>query len=405
MKTELITINTHLLRGQALNTNASFLAKELIALGIPVQQSVMLESDTEDLKQALRFAEERADLIILSGDLGSDGNAIAKMTLFDHLNIPLVIDQDADNDLLKDAIPLKNDTGLATGFFCSKNEKTYILLPESFDELKPMFIEKVRPLIIEKLLNNRKVITQIYSLYGLTLSEINEQLADLISYDGNPFVGVYDQNDETHIQITAQAHSEIEAKRLTNQVAEEVKKRVGDYIFGEDGTSLASVVKSLLRGHHKQITAAESLTGGSFLNVISEESKASEIFEGGIIAYSNDVKNNVLKVTPKTIDQYGVVSSQCAIEMAVNSMDMFDADISISLTGAAGPTSLEEKNPGTVWIGLAQKGKEPFAKKFHFAYNRDRNRWHAVLSALNLVCLALLEKPIDDIVFYDKNAK
>ena len=402
MKTEIITMNTHLLRGQTLNTNVAFLAKELLALGIPVQQSVMLRNDSEDLKRALRLAEERAELIILSGGLSPDEEAIMKKTLSEHLAIPLVVDQDADFGLSEDQqvqpLILKN----ATGFFCSQNKKTYILLPGAFDELKPMFIEEARPLIIEKLLNNRKINTQIYSLYGLTLSEINEQLADLITYDGNPFIGVYDEKDETHIQITAQAHSEQEAKNLTNQVAQEVKKRVGDYIFGENGTHLASVVKSLLRDQNKKITAAESLTGGSFLNVISEEAKASEIFEGGIVTYSNDIKNNVLKVAQKTIDQYGVVSPQCAIEMAENSMNMFNADISISLTGAAGPASLEGERSGTVWIGLAQKGQEPFAKQFHFDYNRDRNRWNAVLSALNLARLVLLEKPIDDIVFYNK---
>lgn len=420
MKAEIITINSHLLRGQTLNTNVAFLTRELISLGIPVQQSVMLRSHKEDLLQTLRAAEDRADLIILSGGLGPDEDDITKTTISEYLNIPLVLDNATEDRIisyhqnsnfpmpkynqlqamiLMDSIPLKNVTGLAAGFFYSNNEKTYILLPGPFDELEPMFIENTRPLIIDKLLNKQIVNTQLYSLYGLTLSEINDKLTDLITYDGNPFVGIYYEKDEAQIQITARAHSEKEVADLINPVAEEVQDRVGEYIFGESGTRLASVVKNLLKEQDKKITAAESLTGGSFLSVISEESEASEIFEGGIVTYSNHIKNNVLQVTQETIEQYGVVSSQCAIEMAENSLEMFDADISISLTGAAGPASLEGEIPGTVWIGLAQKGQKTFAKKFHFGYQRERNRRNSVLTALNLVRLALLDKPIDHQVF------
>lgn len=420
MKTEIITMNSHLLRGQTLNTDVAFLARELTSLGLPVQQSVMLQNRPEDLKQALRLAEERADLIILVGGLGPDENDITKTTVSEHLNIPLALDnatedriisyhQNSDlpipkyNQLqamiLMDSIPLHNVTGLAVGCFFQDKEKTYILLPGPFDELKPMFLENTRPLIIEKLLTNQIVNTQILSLYGLTLSEINEKIDDLITYDGNPFVGVYYEKDEAQIQLTARAHSEKEAKNLMDAVVKDIYARVGEYIFGEKATRLASVVKNLLKEQGKKITAAESLTGGSFLSAISEESGASEILEGGIVTYSNHIKHNVLKVSEETIDQYGVVSSQCAIEMAENSMKMFEADISISLTGAAGPASLEGEIPGTVWIGLAQKGEKTFAKKFHFAYKRDRNRKNAVLSALNLVRLALLEEPIDNQVF------
>lgn len=420
MKAEIITINSHLLRGQTLNTNVAFLTRELVSLGIPVQQSSMIHNDAKHLKQALQSAKKRADLIILSGGLGPDKNDITKTTISEHLNIPLVLNNETEDRIisyhqnsdlpmpknnqlqamiLMDSIPLKNGTGLAVGFFFNKNGKTYILLPGPFDELQPMFIENTRPLIIDKLLKNQLVKNQIYSLYGLTLSEINDKLTDLITYDGNPFVGVYYEKDEAQIQITARANSEKEAESLIKPVAKEVKDRMGEYIFGENDTRLAAVVKNLLKEQDKKITAAESLTGGSFLSVISAEAEASEIFEGGIVTYSNHIKNNVLKVKQETIDQYGVVSAQCAIEMAENSMNMFEADIGVSLTGVAGPASLEGEIPGTVWIGLAQKGRETFAKKFHFGYKRDRNRHHSVQSALNLVRLALLEKPINEQVF------
>lgn len=421
MKAEIITINSHLLRGQALNTNVAFLTRELTSMGILVEQSVMLHNRSEDLKQTLRSAEDRADLVILVGGLGPDADDITKTTISEYLDVPLALDNETEDRIisyhqnsdftmpeynqlqamvLMDSIPIQNVTGLAVGCFYQNEEKTYILLPGPVDELKPMFIENTRPLIIDKLLNNQQVKTQIYSLYGLTFTEINEKLGDLLTFDGNPFVGVYDAHDEAQIQLTVRADTEKKADRLIDEVSAKVKARLGDSIYSEKDIRLAAVVKKLLNEQDKKITAAESLTGGSFLSVISEESEASEIFEGGIVTYSNAIKNNVLKVTDETIDKHGVVSAQCAIEMAENSMRMFDADLSVSLTGVAGPASLEGEIPGTVWIGLAQKGQEPFAKKFHFAYKRDRNRRHSVLSALNLVRLALLDEPIDDQVFF-----
>lgn len=423
MKAEIITVSSHLLRGQALNTNVAFLTRELIAMGIPIQQSVMLKDDSNDLKQALEMAEKRSELIIITGGLGPDEDDITKTTISEYLDIPLALDNETEDRIisyhqnsdltmpeynqlqamiLMDAIPLENVTGLAAGFFYTNEKHTYILLPGPFDELEPMFIENTRPLIIEKLLNDPVIETKIYSLYGLTLAQVNEKLDDIVTYDENPFVGIYYENDEAEIQITSKADSEKEAKKMIDEVAKQVKDRVGEYIYGKDEGRLAHVVKRLLKEQGKKITAAESLTGGSFLDVISGEPESSEIFEGGIVTYSETIKNNVLKVTKETLDKHGVVSPQCAIEMAEKSMKMFDADMSVSLTGVAGPSSLDGEIPGTVWIGLAQEGKETFAKKFHFGYKRERNRKNAVLSALNLARLALLDEPITDQVFFDE---
>lgn len=164
-------------------------------------------------------------------------------------------------------------------------------------------------------------------------------------------------------------------------------------------------VKKLLKHQGKKITVAESLTGGAFLKAISDEAGASDIFEGGIVSYSNAVKHQVLGVRQLTIDRFGVVSAQCAIEMAEKSMIMFESDISISLTGVAGPDSLEGEQAGTVWIGLAQKGKEAFAKKFHFNSTREGNRNASVQSALTLVQLLLLEEAIENKVYFNEKEK
>ena len=426
MKAEIIAINSHLLRGQVVNENACFLAQELTPLGISVDRSVMLKEDTEDLKEALELAEKRSDLIVITGGLGPGKNDITKKTLSEYLNVPLVLDNETQNRIisyhqnsgltmpeynqlqamiLMNSTLLENVTGLAAGFLYTQENTTYILLPGPFDELKPMFLEKAYPLIVKEVLNQPIIKTKKYSVYGLTLSQLNDRLDSLIQYEKNPFVGIYFEKDEAKIQITARASTEDKAEKLLNETAKKVKECIGDYIYGEDEKHLTHIVKQLLKEQGKTITAAESLTGGSFLDVISSEPESSEIFEGGIVTYSEQIKHHVLKVSTETLEKHGVVSAQCAIEMAENARQLFNADLAISLTGVAGPSSLEGELPGTVWIGLAQKGKETFAKKFHFGYKRDRNRRNSVLSALNMTRLALLEKPIKDQVFLETKEK
>lgn len=422
MEAEIITVNTDLLRGQALDENTAFITRELTALGISVNHTTGIHSQKETLEEALATAEKRSNLIFIIGGLGPDENDITKLTISEYLDIDLVLDDETEDRIityhqnadfpmpknnqlqamiLKYSIPIRNITGLAAGFFYSNEEHTYILLPGPFDECQPMFVEHARPLIIEKVLNNPIVKTKKLSLYGLTLSQLNDHLNNVLDYEGNPFVGVYFDQDEAEIHITARAETEDKANQMLEEAASKVHDLVGEYIYGENEDRLSLVVKRLLDEQGKTITAAESLTGGSFLSVISGAPGSSDIFEGGIVTYSENIKNSALKVTKKTIEEHGVVSAQCAIEMAEKSMKMFEADVGVSLTGVAGPTSLEGEIPGTVWIGLAQEGKETFAKRFHFGYKRERNRRNSVLAALNLVRLALLGEPIENKVFFD----
>lgn len=190
MKAEIITISSQLLRGQTLNPGVPFITRELISLGISVQQSVLLRDNADDLKRALKMEKKRSDLIVIIGDLDQDKNE--------------------------------------TGFLHQNKGIASVSLPESFDKLKAIFLESTRPLIIKNLLNDAVIETQVYSLYGLTLTQIHEQLSHLITDVGNPFVGIYDEEDEVEIQITAKADSVKEAKAMLRVVTKEVKNRVAN---------------------------------------------------------------------------------------------------------------------------------------------------------------------------------
>jgi len=422
MNAEIIFVSSELLRGQRVNKNAQFLTRQLITLGIPVYQSRVVGNFKDQLKEAVKEARKRSDILFIVGGLGPNDDDITKETISEYLDIPLVLDRETQDQMityhknadftmpennqkqalvLQDSTPLKNVTGLAAGMFYQKGDQSYFLLPRPMDEMEPLFEENVRPLIIEKLLKNISVETQKVRLFGTNLAQARAKLKDMIQYQESPFVSIYPDGDEIEIQITARAKTEKEAIQTVEKVKNTVEKRLGDFVYGYGNDLLPDVMKRLLRENNMTITAAESLTGGELLSTFSSKLEASKIFSGGIVTYHTEIKQSVLNVSKNTIDTFGVVSSQCAIEMAEKSRVMFGADIAVSLTGVAGPYSLEGEIPGTVWIGIAQKGETSFAKLYHFAYKRNTNRRLSVLSAINLVRLILENKPIYDKIFMD----
>lgn len=426
MKAELISINKDLLNGKVEDKNMSFLAKELTSLGIDVMKSTFVKDSPETLKQTLQQSEEYADVIVLVGGLGPDEDDITKQTLSEYLDLPLVLDQPTEDKIitfhknsnfvmpdsnqlqaliLQDSLPIRNVTGLAVGLFLTKNNRTYILLPGPFDELQPTYLEHAKPLIIEKLLNNAYIETRILRLFGLSEVQLTQKLDDYLNSNQLPLVRFYPIGEELEIQISIIDEDKTKAIEKADLLKDEVFELVKGYVFSEKSQTLLATVKEMLKEKDLKITAAESLTGGELLSALSSLSEASEIFEGGMVTYSEEVKNQNLGVTKKTIEEFGVVSSQCAIEMAEKVMQKFNADIGVSLTGVAGPSSLEGEIPGTVWIGIAKEGMDTFAKKYHFAYKRNRNRSLSVHTALDLVRKVLLDEQLEDRVFMDETTK
>lgn len=420
MKAEIISVSNDLLNGRTRDQNVAFLTRRLTHLGIPVHQSVFVEDDEEVLLEAIKQAEARADLIVMVGGLGPDENDITKQVLSEYLDVPLVLDQISEDKIityhknsnfpmpdsnqlqamvLLESTPIRNETGLATGMFYQTEEKAYLLLPGPFDELKPTYEQTVQPLIKEELLKEASIETRILRIFGLSETELIEQMEEYIAYRDFPMVGVYEMGDELEIEISTKAENKENAVKEADELSESIKNRVGKYVFSEKSQTMIQTVRNLLVEEGFTVTAAESLTGGEFLSAFSSLEGASEVLTGGMVTYSTEVKNNVLGVSKEITDEYGVVSAQCAIEMAEKARETFKTDLSVSLTGVAGPTSLEGEIPGTVWIGVAKEGMECFAKKYHFAYKRNKNRSLSVLAAMNLIRLVLLGEDIEGIVY------
>ena len=415
MKAEIISISTDILQGKSQDQNVMFLAKELTSLGIEVQKSSFVKASPEMLIEAIEQAGQDIELLVLIGGLGPDEEDITKQTLSDYLEQPLVLDQPSEDKIityhknsnfvmpernqlqamiLQESLPIRNVTGLAVGLYYQSEEKAYLLLPGPFDELEPTYIEEAKPILMDKLLNNRFFESRVLRLFGLSEVELTKKLEPIMKNQ----IHVYPMQNEIEIQINVQEKDKEAAVQKADALRDEVYERVEDYVYSEESQSLLETVKQLLTDEGLMITAAESLTGGEFLSSLSSLEEASKILNGGMVTYSNEVKNKNLGVTKQTIEKHGVVSAQCAIEMAEKVMKKFDVDIGVSLTGVAGPSSLEGEIPGTVWIGLAKEGMETIAKKYHFAYKRNQNRQLSVLSALDMVRRLVLDKKIEGAV-------
>ena len=422
MRAEIISVSNELLNGKTQDQNVAYLSRRLTHLGIKINQSTMVADDRENLLKAIEGAEERADLLIFMGGLGPDGNDITKQVISEYLEVPLVLDKPSedkiityhknsnfkmpDNNQLQalilfDSIPIPNATGLAAGTFYQNDEKTYILLPGPYDELKPTYEETVEGLLKSELLKKEQFETRFLRVFGVGEAELTERLENFISYDEFPIVSFYEMDEDFEIEITTKSTNKEEANKEADQIKEEITDQLSSYVFAEESKTLKETVRTLLLENELSVTAAESLTGGEFLSAFSSLEGASEVLTGGMVTYSTEVKNEKLGVSKEITDKYGVVSAQCAIDMADKAKEMFEADIGISLTGVAGPTSLEGEIPGTVWIGLSKEGMESFAKKFHFAYKRNKNRRLSVAAALNLIRQVVVKESIENKVTMD----
>lgn len=401
MKAEIISVGTELLLGQIVNTNATFLSEQLAQLGIDVYYQTVVGDNEQRLLKILKLAQTRSDLVILSGGLGPTKDDLTKQTVAKLLNKELLYDQGAlekittffakthqemapNNRLqalyFKDAVALKNSEGMAVGiYYAAPDTCDFLLLPGPPNELQTMFLNEAKPLLQKQ----KSLKSRVLRFFGIGESLLVTKLADLIQAQTNPTIAPYAKTNEVTLRLTASADKSQQAEMLLNDLEEKIQQRVGQYFYGYgDTNSLAQVVVEKLRLQNLTISSAESLTGGLFAKSLTDIAGASAIFPGSFVTYANEAKIALLGIESEIIDKYGVVSQQVACLMATQTQKKLQTDLAVSFTGVAGPDSLEQQAPGTVWIGLKFKDQPAQAKKFYFPKTRSLVREKAVLSAL-----------------------
>lgn len=412
MNAEIIAVGSELLLGQIANTNAKFISSQLSELGINVYYHSVIGDNGGRLKKAIEIAESRADLIIFSGGLGPTKDDLTKETIAEHLGIPLVFDEKAletieqffknqgrvmtENNrkqalILKDSEVLQNHHGLAPGMLLEKNQKTYILLPGPPKELEPMFQFEAKPRLAALISKGGVILSHVLRFYGIGEAELETQIQHILDHQTNPTIAPLASDGEVTLRITAKAESEEEAWNLINEKKKEILSIVGKYNYGVDDDSLASKTVEMLLHHKLTISAAESLTAGLFQSELAEIPGVSGTLIGGMITYTKQAKINQLGIDKTLLDEYGVVSSQCAASMAKNVREKFKTDIGVGLTGAAGPGPHDGEPAGTVWIGIAI-GEDVITHKLQLSGLRNTNRLRTVKYTFSFLMRKLAEK-------------
>ncbi|MGB8700093.1 MAG: competence/damage-inducible protein A [Thermosynechococcaceae cyanobacterium] len=372
---EVICIGTELLLGEILNSNAQFLAQELAKLGIPHFFQTVVGDNPIRIKQAIALACQRASLVIFTGGLGPTPDDLTTATLADFFETPLVEDPALWADiqlkftarglipspsnrrqacLPKGAQVLPNPTGTAPGMIWQPRPGlTLLTFPGVPRELYPMWSETAVPFLHSLGWGKSQIYSRNLRFWGIPESTLAEKVAPFLDQD-TPTVAPYAGRGEARLRLSVRAASQSEADSMLTAVEEQIQALCGLDYYGKDEDSLASVVGRLLRSRGQTVAVAESCTGGGLGHKITAIPGSSTFFWGGIIAYDNRVKLQLLQVPPETLDVQGAVSAAVAEAMALGVKTLMGTDWGISITGIAGPGGGNETKPvGLVYIGLA----------------------------------------------------
>jgi nicotinamide-nucleotide amidase len=241
-------------------------------------------------------------------------------------------------------------------------------------------------------LQDKVFVTKMVKVCGIGESTAETMILDLIECQTNPTIAPYAKSGEVHFRITASADSHENAVELIDPIVDELYNRFGKNIYTTDNRTLEEVVVGLLITHNLTLVTAESCTGGLLSGRIVNVPGASDTFTEGFITYSNQAKIKYLNVKPETLRQYGAVSEQTAREMAVGAINASGCDVSIAVTGIAGPGGGSDDKPvGLVYLSC-QVAKKVFVSKRHFKGGRKKIREQSVVAALDLVRRSILEE-------------
>lgn len=408
---EILCVGTELLLGDILNTNEQFLSQELAALGISVLHRSTVGDNSERLANELKTALGRSDIVITSGGLGPTTDDLTKEVCCEVMGFELREDEGTverirsyfrnkgaempESNLKQAMLPVgatvfENNHGTAPGAALERDGKCVILLPGPPGELVPMFNESVRGFLSKY--SDGVIVSHSINIIGMGESAVAEKTADMLDGE-NPTVAPYAKSGEVRLRVTAKAATADEADSLCRPVVDSLCDRLGDVVYGTDMESIEQRVVELLRKKGKKIACAESCTAGYIPKRITDIPGASEVFECGIVSYSNEIKMKLLGVSADTLEKYGAVSEQTAREMAVGAKRISGADIAVASTGLAGPGGADGLPGGLSFVAVTD-GSRVFAERIETGHENDReyNRYVTASRALNLARLMLEEK-------------
>ena len=404
---EILSIGTELLLGNIVNTNAKWISEQLSQLGLNHFRQSTVGDNCDRIIKVVQEIARRSDLLITTGGLGPTPDDLTTEAIAKSFNVSLFerpflwdeIKQKLSNSNLQDnssslrkqcffpenAQIINNPRGTAPGMIWEPIKGfTILTFPGVPSEMKTMWEETACDFIKSKFSDNYSFYSNTLKFAGIGESSVAEKINDILNLQ-NPTVAPYANLGEVKLRITARAKNHLEAKNIIKPVKEKLKKDFSKFIFGEDNDTLPSVLIKELTERNQTIVFAESCTGGLLSSSLTSISGSSQIFQGSIISYSNELKNSLLNISEDKLTKYGAVSEEVCKTMAINAKEKLGADWAIAISGIAGPNGGSQDKPvGLVYISIA--GPNNHITNIKKQFNSTRNRIEIQRLSVN-VCL------------------
>ena len=404
-----LTIGDELLNGRRLDGNLNWISGELHKLGIHVKKAISICDNVSQIKSEL-LKLKKIDYVFITGGLGGTSDDVTIEAIQDFLNSGTYFDEKyyaklkamfIENAsivtplLKKQAIKLNavkyfdEAIGTAQGFKFDNKGVSYFVFPGVPRELKYIFLNRVKPFLIKN--NKREISSHTIDLFGLTEGYIFEKVRKIV--DENKDIKFSFLPSFKKVSIILSSLDAIKLQKIKNNMV----NLLDPYVYSDKGETLETKIKNILIDKKMTLSTCESCTAGKLSEIITRAPGSSLYYKGGVTAYSNEIKNKVVNIDKKSIDKYGAVSKEIAIEMANKVSELMESDISISITGLSGPESDSFEEPvGTVFIAIKILNKN-FVNKYTINYDREKHREISSQIALNNLRLILLNKWSDNI--------
>lgn len=413
MKAEIITIGDEILIGQIVDTNSQWIGTELNKIGVSVYQISSIQDEKQHILNALKEAQERVDIVIITGGLGPTKDDITKHTIAEYFNDTLALNEEvvhhikdlfakynipfSESNRLQGMVPtkatyLKNEYGTAPGMWFFENNTVFVSLPGVPSEMKGLMENEVIPKI-RKEFQLPFIIHKTLITYGQGESVVAERIEDFENNLPN-FIKLAYLPDFGSVRLRLSAkgnHKKILEDTLQEKI-DELYQLIPDIISGfDDGGKIEDRIGILLKEKGKTVSTAESLTGGKIAATLVSVAGSSTYYKGSIISYAAETKINLLGVSAKTIKKHSVVSKEVAVEMAKGAKEKLKTNYAIAVTGNAGPsTDNTDKSVGVVFIAIATDSAV-FVEEFNFGKPRGRVIDKTVNKSLQLLLKEILK--------------
>lgn len=413
MKTEILSIGSELTSGQNLDTNSQWLSRRLAEVGIPVGWHTTIADDLDANVAAFRIATERAELVIATGGLGPTQDDLTRDALGRLADGELVLHEESlarirsmfatrgrtmpERNRVQALFPpgaeaIANDRGTAPGIWMPVGQALLVAMPGVPSEMYAMFETYVKPRLLQLGFGGGVLVQRKINCFGSGESALEEKLLDLTRRGHVPEVGITVSDATISLRILARAPNAAEAAAQAAPVEQIIRERLGDMVFGVEDEELQDAVIRLLGEKRLTLATAEGVTAGLVAQRLGGVPGASAWFRGGVVAYDNRLKVELLAVPQALIEEHGAVSAAAAEAMAVGCRARLRTDLAVSTVGIAGPGGGSPEKPiGLIYAGLAWEGGVT-SQSFSWIGTRQEVQSRTAKLALNKVRLHLLRK-------------